>query len=56
VGRKRADAIARYREERGQGFAFADVTELANCGFGKKTLENFLKRNIFVVEGNEKQQ
>lgn len=51
VGRKRAEAIAHYRQECGADFAFTDVSELSKCGFGKKTLENFLKRNIFVVEG-----
>jgi competence ComEA-like helix-hairpin-helix protein len=48
VGRKRAEAIVLYRQERGANFAFVDISDLANCGMGKKTLENFLKRNIFV--------
>ena len=48
VGRKRAEAILQYRSERGPGFLFAQVADLKECGFGKKTLENFCKRNIFV--------
>ena len=47
VGNKRAEAILAHRAA---GGAFDSVEDLARAGMGKKTIDNFLKRNVFVLE------
>lgn len=44
VGKKRADAIVDYRKKS----KFESIQQLSEVGFGKKTLDSFMKRNIFV--------
>ncbi len=47
VGKKRAQAIL---DHRATGAAFGSIEDLAKAGMGKKTIDNFLKRNIFVIQ------
>lgn len=46
VGKKRADAIVARRNEA----PFTSLSDLAHCGFGKKMIQNFSKRNIHVAD------
>jgi kinesin family protein 22 len=46
VGKQRAQAILAHRAS---GGSFASVEDLGRAGMGKKTVENFLKRNVFVL-------